>query len=417
MKRIISVLLIMILPALLYGCWDRREIDDLAFVVGDAFDQAEFAGKTGVKVTLQIANPTLMAAGPGSASGAGAGVTGGSTGAGPFWTISETGETIRAAIAKMNNRIPKQIFLDHARVDIFGEKAARSGLTPFFDRLTRSRESRGNKFIAVSKGDASRILEQESAIFDITALALYNIFLDKDGWQGILSVRQADFVYRLSTGVISPLAPVVEVIPQNSTTPKEKQAGLINTVAVTGLAAFDNDGRLVDYLNERETMGLMWVINRAKNRVLTIPHFVGETEEQISLKLLKAKSKIIAGIGDDGLPVFEIKTQASFDILEHFGWHRELAEGSLIADLEKIAGGQIINEIEAATKKSQQINTDIFGFGEEVRRQHRREWPQYKEHWGEIYPAVNVTVECETHIRNRGLSVETPRSRIEGDEQ
>lgn len=314
----------------------------------------------------------------------------------------------------MNYRIPKQIFLGHERVIIFGDKAARSGLTPFFDRLTRSRESRDTKFIAVSKGDPGKILEQESPIFQSTVLSLYNIFLTKDGWQGIMAVNMADFVYRLSTGVTSPLAPVVELVPQTSLTPKEKQAGNINTVAVTGLAAFDTDGRLVDYLNERESMGLLWVMNRAKNRVLTIPHFIGGMEELVSLNLVKAKSKISVSIGDDGLPFFEIKTHVNFDLLEQFGGRREIVDVGMISDFEKTAGSKVINEIEAAVKKSQQLNTDVFGLGEEVRRQHRREWPQYKEHWKEIYPLVNVTVECETHIRNRELSVGAPGSRTEG---
>ncbi len=411
MKRIIPAFFIMILPLLLYGCWDRVEINDLALVVGDAHDQAELAGKTGIETTFQIANPAVMSAGDSSSLGAGAG---GREGAGSFWTIRETGETIREAVSKMNYRIPKQIFLGHERVIIFGDKAARSGLTPFFDRLTRSRESRDTKFIAVSKGDPGKILEQESPIFQSTVLSLYNIFLTKDGWQGIMAVNMADFVYRLSTGVTSPLAPVVELVPQTSLTPKEKQAGNINTVAVTGLAAFDTDGRLVDYLNERESMGLLWVMNRAKNRVLTIPHFIGGMEELVSLNLVKAKSKISVSIGDDGLPFFEIKTHVNFDLLEQFGGRREIVDVGMISDFEKTAGSKVINEIEAAVKKSQQLNTDVFGLGEEVRRQHRREWPQYKEHWKEIYPLVNVTVECETHIRNRELSVGAPGSRTEG---
>ena len=119
-------------------------------------------------------------------------------------------------------------------------------------------------------------------------------------------------------------------------------------------------------------------------------------------------------IGDDGLPVFEIKTQARFDVMEHFGASRGLSDVSVIYDLEKMAASQMINEIEAAVKRSQQINTDVFGLGEEVQRQLRREWPQYKEHWREIYPIVNVTIECETRIRDRQLAVEPPGSRTEG---
>ncbi|MBP7331773.1 MAG: Spore germination protein B3 precursor [Firmicutes bacterium ADurb.Bin373] len=415
MKRIIPAFILLILSALLYGCWDRREINDLGLIVGVAYDQAELAGKTGVELTLQVANPAVMATGQGGTIGAGG--TGGTTGAGPFWTISETGVTIREAISKMNYRVPKHLFFGHARVYVFGEKAVRGGITPFLDRWTRSPESRDNIFLAVSKGDASRILEQKSPVFQSTALALNNIFLDKDGWQAIMAVNMADFEYRLSTGITSPLAPVVEVIPQASLTAEEIKAGISTTVAITGLAAFDPDGRLVDYLDERESMGLLWVINRARNREMTIPHFVEGKEESISLRQVNAKSKIAVSIGDDGLPVFEIETHAIFDVLEQFCIQRGLSDVSIIKNIEEMAGSQMINEIEAAVKKSQQLNTDVFGFGEEFRRQYHREWPQYKDHWREIYPELNVIIECEAHVRDRELSIEPPGSRTEGGGQ
>ncbi len=406
MKRIITALLLLILSTQLCGCWDRREINDLGFVVGVGYDYAEIDGKPGVKLSAQIANPAVLASGQGGASTTGG--TGGITGAGPFWTVSDTGVTIREAISKMNYRIPKQLFFGHVRINIISEKMARSSLTPLLDRLTRSRESRDNNFIAVSKGDAGNVLEQKSPVFQSTALALNSIFLDKDGWQGILAVNTADFQYRLSTGVTSPLAPVVEVIPQASLTVEEKRAGTTNTVAVTGLAVFNPEGRLVDFLDERESMGLIWVLNRAKNRVLTVPQFVDGEEELISLSLVKTKSKVVLSIGEDGLPVFEIKTHADFDVLEHFGIHRGLSDVDFINDLERTAGSQVINEIEAAVKKSQQINADIFGFGEEVRRQQRREWPQYRDHWSEIYPMVKIIIACETHVHGRELTVDTP---------
>jgi Ger(x)C family germination protein len=398
---------LLLLSMMLCGCWDQREINDMGLVVGVAFDYADINGKAGVEITVQVANPAVMAAGQGSGSGGGGA---GESGAGPFWTASETGETVRSTISKFDYRIPKQLFLGHERVNIIGEKAARSGLTLFFDRLMRSRESRESKFIAVSKGDASRILEQESSIFQSTALALSDIFRDKDGRQGILAVNLADFMYRLSTGITSPVLPVVEVIPQTSVTTRESKAGVTNTVAVTGLAAFDPEARLAGYFDERESMGLLWVINRARNRVLTFNHIREGIADPISLRLVKAKSKVVVSIGDDGLPVFEIKTNAEFDLLEYFGSRQGLADVDFINELEIMAGSQMDIEIEAAIKRSQQLNTDVFGFGEEVKRKQRREWPQYKGRWREIYPLVSITHECEALIRDRELTAEAPGS-------
>lgn len=418
MKKIVYVIILLVLSSLPYGCWDRVEINEIALVVGTTADYTELeGGKTGVKVTAQVANPAVMAGAHGGATG-GAGGAGGGVGTGEskaFWTITETGQTIREAISKMDYTVPEQLFFGHARVQLFGERAARAGIYPFLDRLVRSRQSRENDFIAVTKGDPGRILEQESPLFMATSLALDDIFRNKDGREAIMAVNHADFDYRISTGITCPVAPVVEIVPHTSLSSTERESGRArNTIAVSGLAAFDRDGRLVDYFNERETKGLLWVLNRAKRQVLTIPYFVDGAEEPVSLRQVNAKSKIGVSIGEDGLPSFEIKLRVSFDVLEHFGIHQGLSDVDFISNLEDMACGQIINEIEAAVIKSQQINTDVFGFGEEVRRKHRRDWQRYKDQWRDIFPEVKVTVDCQTQIRDRELTVEPPASHKEG---
>lgn len=420
MKKIFYVIILLVLSSLPYGCWDREEINEMALVVGTTADYTELeGGKTGVKVTAQVANPAVMAGAQGGATGGTGGAGGGdASGSKAFWTITESGQTIREAIFKMDSRVPKQLFFGHARVQLFGDRAARAGMAPFLDRLVRSRQSRENDYIAVTKEDPGRILAQESPLFMATSLALDDIFRNKDGREAIMAVNHADFDYRISTGITCPVAPVVVNVPQTSLSSTESESKRAsNTIAVSGLAAFDQEGRLVDYFNERETKGLLWILNRAKSQVLTIPCFVDGTEEPVSLRQVNAKSNISVNIGEDGLPSFTIKTRAFFDVLEHFGTHQGLSDTNFISSLEDMAAGQIINEIEAAVIKSQQINTDVFGFGEAVRRKHRRDWQRYKDQWRDIFPAVKVTVDCETQIRDRELTVEPPASRKEEDGQ
>ena len=412
MKKILAALALIFFTALLGGCWDRKEIDGLALVTGYSFDYAELeGGKPGVRFTVQVVNPAILIGGQAGAGGtSGTGST-----AKLFWTATETGETVRSTLTKLNYRVPKLLFFSHSRVALFGEKAARNGLAPYLDRTMRSRESRENNYMAVSKGDASSVLEQEMPVFRTSALALNGIFSDKDGVQSIMAVTLSEFLYRLSTGSTCPVAPVVEVVPQTSLTSEErKSGGSKNTVAISRVAAFDQDGHLVDFFNERETLGLMWVLNKSKLRVVTVPYFAGGLEEPITLNLVRSKSKTVVSMGEDGMPNFEIKMEAKFDMLEQFGNQAPMSDADFYKSTEEAASSQIINEIEAAVKKAQQLNTDVFGFGEEVHRQRHREWPQLKDNWSEIFPEMNVTVECETSIRHRGLTVEGPGSRKEG---
>lgn len=412
MKKVFILLALLALVLASGGCWDRREINDLGMVVGVATDLVEDpGGDPMVEVTLQvIRHAATTADGPGVSSG----MVGAGGGTQLFWTISDTSKTIRAAIVKMDYEISDQLFLGHTRVNLIGEKAARSGAAPFFDRLMRSRESRGTTFVLVSKGKAKNVLEQETPVFGASALMLAEIFKAKDGTQAIMSVNIKDFLYQLNSGIICPLAPVVEVVPKTSLTSAEKKSeGGKNTLRISGLAAFSQDGKLVDFLNERETLGLMWVLNKVKNRELTVPHHTGGTNEPISLGVYKSESSIAVSQGENGRPAFEVKVKAYCDLLEQFGSQAGTSDESFIESLTKEAGDQIALEIEAAVKKAQQINTDVLGFGEELRRRHRRDWLPLKDSWNEIFPEVIVTVEPEVSIRHRGLAVEPPSSRRE----
>lgn len=411
MKKVFILLALLVLVLAAGGCWDRREINDLGLVVGVATDLVENPdGEPLVEVTLQVIRHTAATVGPGVSGGMG----GAGQGAKPFWTISETSKTIRSAIVKMNYKTPKELFLGHVRVNLIGEKAARSGSAPFFDRFMRSRESRGTCYVVVSKGEAKDILEQETPVFGASALALNDIFKAKDGTQAIMSVNINGFSYRLNSGVICPLAPVVEVVPETSLTSLEKKSGGgKNTLRVSGLAAFSQDGKLVDFFNERETLGLMWVLNKVKNREITVQHHAGGTNEPITLGVYKSKSSIAVSQGENGRPAFEVKVKAYCDLLEQFGSQTGMSDENFIESVAQEAGDQIALEIGDAVKKAQQINTDVFGFAEELRRRHRRDWFALKESWKEIFPEVSVTVEPEVSIRHRGLTVEPPSSRRE----
>lgn len=409
MKKAVTLLALLVLVLAAAGCWDRREINDLGLVVGVATDLVEGPeGEPLVEVVLQVIRHTAT-----TGAGASGGVDEMGKGARHFWTISETAQTIRSAIVKMNYQIPEELFMGHVRVNLIGEKAARSGSAPFFDRLMRSRESRGTCYVVVSKGDAKKILEQETPTFGASALALNDIFKVKKGNQAILSVNINDFIYRLNSGIICPLAPVVEIVPETSLTTAEKKSGGKNTLRISGTAAFSQDGRLVDFLDERETLGLMWVLNKVKDREITLRHQDGGTDEPITLGVYKSLGSIAANLDKDGRPVFEIKVKAYCDLLEHFGSQPGISNESFIESVTQEASEQIALEIEAAVKKAQQLNTDVLGFAEELRRRHYRDWLLLKDSWNEVFPEVVVTVEPEVNIRHRGLTVDPPSSRRE----
>lgn len=400
---------VMILIILTGGCWDRMEINDLALVVATGADLVENAGKDNVMVTLQIANPVALVPGQG----------GGWAGPGApkaFWTITGRGVSVLEASQSVSERIPKRLFFGQSRVYVIGEEAARSGISRFLDKLLRGRSTRRNIYLVIARGTAKRVLEVEMPTFRATGLAIANIFDLEGETRGIFPVTLNDFAYRLSTGVTSPVAPVVSVVPQTSISAEDLKVpgGSPRAIRVSGLAVFDpQEGKLLGFFDEQQTLGLMWVLGKIKEREIVVSCPVEGPVEPVLLKLIRSKSRIIVHIDDNGLPSFEVRVKTLCDLSEHFGIHAGLLTIPYFESLERRVNTSIEREIGAAVSKAQALHVDVFGFGEEVKRQRRHDWRRIADRWEEIFPVVNVTIKAETGFRHRGLSVEAPGSRKE----
>lgn len=407
MKKLLAMLFIGIM-VLTGGCWDRTEISDLGLIVAAGADLVKEDGEDKVRMTLQMANPVaLVPGGGGDGAGAGAPRT--------FWTVAGMGKSVRTASIAVAELIPKRLFFGQNRVIIVGEEAARRNIVPFLDRPLRGNSTRPNTYLLVARGTAKKVLEVEMPTFRASGLALNNILELEEGTEAIMPVTLNDFAYRLGTGVTAPVAPVVGLVPQTSLTAEDLKVsgGLPSTIAISNIAVFSPEGRLLDFLNKEETLGLMLVLNKSKEREIMVACPVKGPQEPIIMHLVRSNSRIVVHMDEKGIPRIEVKIRTICDLCEYFGAHPGMAEIPYVQSLEKRVNTHLEKEIKMAVRRAQELNTDIFGFGEEVRRQHRKEWLRLGNHWSEIFPGLEVTVSVETSLRHRGLTIEAPGSRKE----
>ena len=121
------------------GCWDKKEIEEQAFVIGLALDKGNKQDNN-IIVTFQIALPQAFVAEAQSDE--------------PFWNISMEAANITEAeyqLAKEMNQIPN---LEHCQVILIGEELAREGLNEYLDFLIRTHEVRRMINIGIVQGNA-----------------------------------------------------------------------------------------------------------------------------------------------------------------------------------------------------------------------------------------------------------------------
>ncbi len=387
MKRLASLLLcltILITP----GCWNKVEINELAFIMAIGIDTA--AGNSYL-VSFQIAMP----------AGKGGEEAQGKT---RNITLSFKSPNLREAAMQLNKTLDKAPFTGQTRLVVFSEGLARQGLIPVMDYLTRFYRLRRNVNLLVTKGRAADLFQTGPSGGDVPALNLAQRVEACNKWGLDEKITVGNFTTKLATGKIDPVIPGVEVL--SGKTGEIRFPANQEELAVRELAVFRGD-RLQGWLDEEETRGYMYTTGKALRGHVTVPF-----KEKESFQLFLVKPKISEKVAvEDGQPVIKLKVTSDADLVEAAAsldsspekWHQ------IGPDITAKAGEVVQGEILSAVKKAQETyRSDIFGFGQLIYRDKPDLWRQISAEWQEEFPRVKVEVEADICLRRSSATVNPP---------
>jgi len=392
LPALMAVLVVVVTAVLLSGCWDRRELDELAIVLGAGVD---LAPGNQIRLTLQLAKPrswTTGAAGGGHARAEA-----------PAWTVSETGETVFDAQSKLTTRLSRRVDFKHALIFIFGEEVARRGMIKHENYFVRSAEARENSWVLVAKGEARKILETSSQLESGSALEISDIARSKN----VYSTNLKNLIATLATPGANPIIPRVEVVEQGSSRTPEEKFTRHQVVAFTGAAVFRQD-KLAGWLNEEETEGAIWIRGEPGKRVLVIPS-LDESGEKIAISVTRFHTRVEPSY--DGKAIrFHVKVALEGNVAEQESKENILEEKTRKA-LEKKMAADVQEKARRVLEKAQaEYGVDIFNFGEVFHRRYPQEWKKLKNKWNDIFPGAGVDLTVAAYIRNSGLEGNRPKT-------
>ncbi|MDD2587222.1 MAG: Ger(x)C family spore germination protein [Syntrophomonadaceae bacterium] len=380
-KKLLSLLIIIFLGVTLTGCWDHRELDQLAIVAGLAFDKHP---ENKVWLTTQIINPG--AAGSSASDGGGGGEI-------PYWNLSSIGENVFDAVRNANHDSPRRLFFAHNYTVIMSEELARSGIQNYFDWYMRDAETRSTVWVLISEKNARDVLSTQPKLAKIPGLYINELFTNTAAVSMSPKVNMKDFVQRVLSDTTAPIAPLVHVMKHG----QEKSPGLIGT------AVFNKELKMVGKLNGIETRGMLWVLGEVKSGIITVkaPNF----KENAALEILNAKSSIKPLIEGNNIKII-IKVRVESNLGE-INSPVDLMLPQTWDTLSNYQAAAIRKEIQLALKKSHELNADIFGFGDMIYKKYPREWKEMKDRWEDIYPGLEVEIIVESKLRRPGLLQDT----------
>lgn len=374
-KMVVLLLVLTLIPFMMSGCWNRRELDKIAIVAAGGIDKEN---KDKIKITAQVFKVGEIKS-PQS---------GGSATGKPYVNFEGVATTSFEAIRKITQIASRKLYWSHNQIFVFGKEIAQEGIEKYIDFFVRDHETRLMVNVLVSKGTAHEILTTETDLETIPAMNINDIIKDLGATSQAPQITLKDIAERLLSKTSAAVAPLVEVQEIN----KKKHA------RIAGTAVFKK-GKMVGELTPEESRGYLWVIGKVKSGIINVK--TDDGTKRASLEIIRANNKINADIKDGQLVITVIIKEEG--TLNEQDSPKNLTELPLWHSLELLQAAAIHREITAALKKSQEYNADIFGFGEVVHRKYPLLWKDLEKQWDELFPYLKVNIEVQAKLRRSGL--------------
>lgn len=394
--RRLAVLLL--LPFLLSGCWNRKEADQIDYVLAVGIDKS-----TDGNITLTIQSPVLEALKPKSGGGQD-----------KYKTLSVKGKTSFEGIRNYINITGQKLFWGHTQMYVIGEQAAKDGVEQYLDFFSADAELRGTSHISVVKGLAKDLMEAKLEFTPIPANYMSNLVKNSVINGKAPKVMFAEFNRMLAEPTGSqPYLPVMELMSQSSydrniagISSKSSSGPGQTPIIYTGGTAVFHGTKLVGYLNEMETRGLLWTKKTLKSAIVTVScgkdctaslELIGGVKNHKTVKMENDKAKL------------NIKIHANLNIGDRSGY-MDVSDERVIRNLEEGFANVVKTEIEAAfNKATRKLHSDIMAFGNSVDDKHPKLWEQIKDRWeDEILPKAELKIEVDGVIRRTSRILYSP---------
>jgi spore germination protein KC len=403
MKRRLILGIMIVLCFIQSGCWSRKELSQISIVMAAAIDQAGDSDK--LDFTVQVVNLDAT------------GKTGGTKGGAeqPFYVAASSGFTLADAERNLYKHVTRPILWQHMRVIIISEELARTKLASLVDYLDRTAAFRHKMLLLVTPGKARETLTLEHPVENLSGQAIYNLVKETlKHSEAYYPSDINDFLIALSTPGIEPLLARLEVkqleTPGMIDTKQLKDEGqMVKVLELSGSAVFKAE-KMVGWLNDTETKGLLWVQGKTQNTMLILNYpGSGDQEELITILNQRTDCQIRPEF-IHGKPRVTVAIKAEGRISGQSFINQDSTQTDIIKSLDRQYAAAIKREIMLAFARAQgDYDSDIFGFGLAISRKYPGLWRKLEPNWDQKFRYLKINLKVTAHIRRMGLTLKPPQ--------
>ncbi|MDP1392693.1 Ger(x)C family spore germination protein [Lysinibacillus capsici] len=373
---------------LLGGCWNKRELNELAIVTAVGVDKSDEQ----FEISVQIVNPSQVASN--KASGIQV----------PVFTHHAKGKSLFDAIRKLTALTPRKPYYAHAQIIIIGEEMAEEGMNSILDLFQRDPEGRSDfNFIVSHDSTAQEILSVLTPLEDVPASKMFKSLKVSEAVLGTTeSVILDDLIQSLGSIDHSAVLPSIHIYGDADTGDFNSNIEKIDSPAQLkygGLAIFKNY-KLIGYLSEQESRDYNFLNNNIKStfEIIACPE-----EGKISTEIINSSTKMTGHFQND-VPSISIKLDIEQNVAE-VSCSLDLTKSKTIDALNKETSRQIKERLERTLQTIQQTyQADLLKFSNVLHREDYQAWNRIKKNWQTLYPNLEVQIEVDVHTKGVGTA-------------
>lgn len=389
MIRIASVAIICLL--LLTSCWDRREIEEISFVLAVAIDpleekeleqyEGQFKKETRLepeqifKTTYQIVIPSTITEGRQLEKNA-------------FFNISSVGRTNFKILRNIAARRSRRLNFEHLKAIIINEDIARTGVIgKMVDLYIRDHEMRRRTLMFVSEGKAEKVLEKKLPLEMMPAISIKMIQENYPAHQGMpLPVE----IGALGAAVIGEKSYIIPRITAKKGT----------DFVVAGAGVFlGTTNKLIGWLGEEDLEGYNFILGEAENAIIEV-----RFKENLFVYELDSMDTEIHYYQKNSTDHFQIQIKTEGNFVENWLEGVEIGDEEMLEELEKAIEEEIKFVVEKIVKKMQnEFYADIFKLQSSVKKKNFQYWSKIKGQWdGEegYFSKAVIDIDVKAKIRH-----------------
>lgn len=410
-KLVCKIILLLLLIGSLTGCWDRKELEDRAYVIGIGIDPSKEKGK--IKVTMLFANPEV-----GSIQGGGGSIEQ------PREIITFDAMDFITAKGTANAIISRDVSYDLVKIFVVSEEFAKDPkFISMMSDARRDKEIRMDSYLAVSKGKAYDYFVKNKPKMETRPHKYFQFMINHGIENGMIPDstlfryfttidRDADlFLAMYTSAERKKNAPISG--EDDFKAGELNATGELDETQFIGSAVFRN-GKMVDTLTGSETrmVNVLDDTTEIKELLINIPDpFFNNKDEQMAVRIIKRQNNKIKMSPQAPKPKIEITVPLQFEVMSNPSMVNLTKSDKNQETFKKFVKKNLIEQFEGFLHKTQtELKGSPYPLSIHARKYFHtmREFDEFN--WREKYPDADISVNVDVRVIDYNAQTKKPTS-------